>query len=72
MKALGHFIGANLFIFGMLAAGAAVVVVLVRIAQLAGAGPDLLAWLYWPIGMVGIVATMVIGKLAHRTLAKLV
>ena len=70
MKAL-EFLGANLFLLGMLAAGAGVVITLVRIAQLAGASHDLLAWLYWPIGMAGIVATVLSGKLAHKALSRL-
>jgi hypothetical protein len=47
------------------------VVALVRIAQLAGAPHDLLVWLYWPIGMAGIVATMLAGKYGHKALTRL-
>lgn len=72
MRGIGHFLGANLFLLAMLAAGAAVVIALVRLAQLAGATDDMMIWLYWPIGMAGIVVTYYAGKLAHRTLAKLV
>jgi hypothetical protein len=48
------------------------VVALVRIALLAGASPDMMIWLYWPIGMAGIVATVAAGKYAHRTLSRLI
>lgn len=71
MKVL-HFLGANLFLLAMLAAGAVVVVLLARAAQLAGADAELMAWLYWPIGTAGIVATYYAGKLGHRLLARLI
>lgn len=72
MRAIGHFLGANLFLFLMLSAGAAIVVSLVLGAQLAGADAEIMAWLYWPIGMAGIVATYYAGKLGHNVLTRLI
>lgn len=65
------FLGANLFLLGMLGAGLGVVVVLVRLMQHAGVGDDVMAWLYWPIGLAGIFGCYYTGKLAHRLLSKL-
>lgn len=70
MRGIGHFIGANLFILSMLAAGATVVVGLVRLAQFAGAEAEIMIWLYWPIGIAGIVTTYYAGKHGHRLLSR--
>lgn len=69
---LTAFLGANLFLFGMAAAGAAVAVLLFKSAQLAGAEGDLLHWLSLPIAVVAIVAAGLAGKLAHRVLARFI
>lgn len=61
MKIL-EFLGANLFLLGMLIAGLVAVVVLVQLAQLAGATDDVMVYLYWPIGVVGIFASYYAGK----------
>lgn len=71
MRKAIEFLGANLFLLLMLAAGATVVVVLVRLAQFAGAGLEVMAWLYWPIGMAGIAACYFAGKLGHKALTRL-
>jgi bacteriorhodopsin len=70
MRGLGAFIGANLFLLGMLLAGLAAVVGLVRLAQLAGADDDVMRWLYWPIGLVGIIACYYTGKALHQLIAR--
>jgi hypothetical protein len=66
------FLGANLFLFGMAAAGAAVAVLLFKSAQFAGAEGDLLHWLTLPIALAAISGSYVSGKLAHRLLVRLI
>lgn len=69
---LKHFLGANLFLFGMAAAGAAVALVLFKGAQLAGAEGDLLHWLTLPIALAAIAGSYFSGKLAHRVLVRFI
>lgn len=72
MRKAIEFLGANLFLLAMLAAGAAVVIVLARAAQLAGADAELMGWLYWPIGMAGIAACYFAGRLGHKALTRII
>lgn len=64
------FVVANLFLLGMLLAGAASAVALTRLAQLLGAGDDELRWLYLPIGVAAVAACYYAGKVGHRLLSK--
>lgn len=72
MRGLCAFLGANLFLLGMLGAGLATAVGLTRLAQLLGAGDDVLYWLYYPIGIASIAACYYAGKYGHRLVSRLI
>lgn len=72
VRGVVHFVGANLFLFGLIALGAALVVGLVNLARIAGADEDLVHWLVFPIGIAAVVGMYVAAKLAHRALARLI
>jgi hypothetical protein len=66
------FLGANLFLLGVMLIGLATVALLVTVARLAGADDDTVHWLVFPIGLAGIAAMYSGGKLAHRALSRLI
>ena len=70
MKIL-EFLGANLFLLAMLLVGTGAAIVMFRLAQLAGATDDVMAYLYWPIGLAGIFAAYYAGKHGARLLSRL-
>lgn len=72
MKGVIGFLAANLFLLGMLLAGLGAAVGLTRLAQLLGAGDDVLYWLYFPIGIASIAACYYAGKYGHRLASRLI
>lgn len=56
----------------MALAGVAVGVVLFRLAQFAGADAELMALLYWPIGVAAIASCYLAGKYLHQLIARFV
>jgi hypothetical protein len=72
VRGIFHFVGANLFIFGLVALGAGLAVGLVNLARFAGADEATVHWLIFPVGVVAVVGMYVAAKVAHRVLARLI